>query len=137
VSLPLYEGGEISAKTSRAAAQAKANEYRLKDLEDQVVLDTENAFLILQNSVEELVAARQALESSRVSLEATRKGYEIGSRSVVDLLKVAHDYETAQRNCSYALYNQVLARVQLKAAAGVLGEGDVQAVNALLKPGNQ
>lgn len=133
VSLPLYEGGEISAKTSRASAQAKANEYRLKDLEDQVVLDTESAFLILQNSVEELVAARQALGSSRVSLEATRKGYEIGSRSVVDLLKVAHDYEIAQRNCSFSLYNQVTARVQLKAATGVLGEGDIQAVNALLR----
>jgi hypothetical protein len=27
----------------------------------------------------------------------------------------------------------VMARVQLKAAAGVLGEGDIEAVNALLK----
>ncbi len=44
VSLPLYEGGEISARTKRAAAQAKANEYLVKDLEDQVVLDTESAF---------------------------------------------------------------------------------------------
>ena len=98
VSVPLYEGGEISAKTKRAAAQAKANEYRLQDLEDQVRLDTESAFLLLQNSVPELLAAQQAVTSNHTSLEATRKGYEIGSRSVVDLLKVAHDYEAAQRN---------------------------------------
>jgi outer membrane protein len=133
VSVPLYEGGQISAKTKRAAAQAKANEYHLKDLEDQVVLDTQNAFAGLQNSVPELLAAKQAVASNLTSLEATRKGYEIGSRSVVDLLKVAHDYEVAQRNYYFALYSQVLARIRLKAAAGVLSEEDVKSVNALLK----
>jgi len=133
VTLPLYEGGEISARTKRAAAQARANEYHLKDLEDQVDLDTQNAFLILQNSVPEMLAAQQALASNLTSLEATRKGYEIGSRSVVDLLKVAHDYEAAQRNYFVTLYSQVVARVKLKAAAGVLGEEDVKAVNSLLK----
>lgn len=133
VSLPLYEGGEISARTKRAAAQAKANEYLVKDLEDQVVLDTESAFLVLQNSVDELLAAQQAVTSCRTSLEATRTGYEIGSRSVVDLLKVAHDFEAAQRTYYVALYSQVMARVRLKAAAGVLCADDVVAVNALLK----
>ena len=133
VSLPLYEGGEISAKTRRAAAQAKANEYHLKDLEDQVRLDAESAFLVLQNSVDELLAAQQAVTSYRTSLEGTRKGYEIGSRSVIDLLKVAHDHETAQRNYYVALYTQIMARVRLKAATGVLCEEDVKAVNALLK----
>jgi outer membrane protein len=135
LSLPLYEGGEISAKTKRAAAQAKANEYHLKDLEDQILLDTENAFLLLQNSVPELLAAQQAVASNRTSLEATRKGYEIGSRSVVDLLKVAHDYEAAQRNYCLALYQQVMARVRMKAASGVLSEEDVKALNGLLISG--
>lgn len=133
VSVPLYEGGEISAKTKRAAAQAKANEYHLKDLEDQVMLDTESAFLLLQNSVPELLAAQQAVASNHTSLEATRKGYEIGSRSVVDLLKVAQNYEAAQRNYYVALYSQVMARVRLKEASGVLSEEDVKAVNGLLK----
>ena len=133
VSVPLYEGGEINAKTKRAAAQAKANEYRLKDLEDQVVLDTESAFLVLQNSVPELLAAKQALASNQTSLEGTRRGYEIGSRSVVDLLKVANDYEVAQRNFYIARYQQVMARVRLKATVGVLSEEDVKALNSLLK----
>jgi outer membrane protein len=133
VSVPLYEGGEISAKTKRAAAQAKANEYHLKDLEDQVQLETESAFLVLQNSVPELLATQQAVASNHTSLEGTRKGYEIGSRSIVDLLKVVNDYEAAQRNYSLARYHQVMARLRLKAAAGVLGEEDVMALNSLLK----
>jgi outer membrane protein len=88
---------------------------------------------VLQNSVAELVAANQAVASNRTSLEGTRKGYEIGSRSVVDLLKVINDYQVAERNYSLALYHQVTARVRLKAAAGVLGEEDVKALNSLLK----
>lgn len=135
LSIPLYTGGEISAKTGKARAEAQAVQYQLMDLEDRVALNTENAFLILQNSVEELRAAEQAVTSSTTSLQATRKGYEIGSRSVVDLLKVAHDFEAAERNYFLALYNQVLARLRLKAAAGILSEADVLAVNALLQKG--
>ncbi len=137
VSVPLYEGGQVVAKTKRAEAQAKANEYHLKDLEDQVMVDTESAFLVLQNSVEELLAAQQAVTSCRTSMEATRKGYEIGSRSVVDLLKVVHDFETAQRNCYVALYSQMVARVRLKAATGVLCEDDVADLNTLLRKSEQ
>lgn len=133
VSVPLYEGGETTAKTKRAAAQAKATQYHLKDLEDQVVLDTESAFLNLQNSVPELLAMKQSVASNLTSLEGTRKGYEIGSRSVVDLIKVVNDYVTAERNYSVALYNQVTARVHLKAASGVLSGEDVKALNSLLK----
>ena len=70
-------------------------------------------------------------------MEATRKGYEIGSRSVVDLLKVVHDFETAQRNCYVALYSQMVARVRLKAATGVLCEDDVADLNTLLRKSEQ
>lgn len=133
LSLPLYEGGEIGAKTRIAEAQARATEHHLKNLEDQVILNTQSSFLILRNSVSELQAAEQALTSGKTSLSATRKGYEIGSRSVVDLLKVAHDYQTAQLNYYIALYNQVLSRLKLKAAAGVLSEEDIKAVNGLLQ----
>ena len=135
VSAPIYEGGRIRAQTRQARAQAQASRHSLEALQDQVNLDTESAFLTLQDSVAKLQAARQALESFRVSMQATRKGYDIGDRSIIDLLISIQDYNGAQRNYYLALYTQVVARVQLKAAAGVVSIKDLESINALLTSG--
>ncbi len=66
---------------------------------------------------------------------ATRRGYEIGTRSIVDVLTAATDIAQAQRDYCRALYDQIVARVQLKAAAGVLTGTNIIAVNALLRRG--
>jgi outer membrane protein len=134
---PIYQGGEIRARTQQASAQARATRHTLEALQDQVYLDTESAFLTLQNSVAELQAAKQAMESARVSMEATRKGYEIGDRSIIDLLITIQNYDSTQRTYYLALYNQVVARVQLKTAAGVVSIKDIEALNALLKPASE
>ncbi len=134
---PIYQGGEIGARTWQARSLAKATRYRLEDLRDQVRLDTETAFLNLQSSVARLNAASQALASARTSLDATREGYRVGVRSIVDLLTVTQDYTAAQRNFNVTLYEHVTDRVRLKAAAGVLGTKDLEAANALLSPAGE
>jgi outer membrane protein len=134
LSAPIYEGGEIRARTHQAGAQARASRHSLEALQDQVNLDTESAFLNLQDSVAQLQAAGQAMDSARVSMEATRTGYEIGARSIIDLLTTIQIYNSNQRNYYLALYTQVVARVQLKAAAGVVSGKDLEAINGLLKP---
>lgn len=131
-SLPIFEGGEISAQVARARAQEAATRYRLDNLKDQVDLNTRSAFLDLKNSVARLDATTQALDSAKISLAATRKGYAVGTRSIIDLLTSAQDYENIQLDYYRSLYNHVLARVQLKWAAGVIGQTDVMAINSLL-----
>jgi outer membrane protein len=136
LSWPIYQGGEIKARVEQAKAQAMAGVENLTNLQDQVRLDTESAFLNLKDSVAQLHAAEKAVESSKVSMEATRKGYEVGTRSIIDLLNSVQDDAAARRNYFLSLYTQVLARVQLKGAAGVVTVKDVEAVNALLVPGS-
>ena len=130
--LPFYEGGRISAQIAQARAREAASHYRMEDLKDRIALNTRNAFLTLKNSVSGFNAAGQALDSAKTSLEATRKGYEIGARSIIDLLTSAQAYENIQRDYYQALYDHVLARVRLKWATGVINEADITAINELL-----
>ncbi len=132
--LPIYEGGRISAQIARARAQKAASQYRLDDLSDRIELNTRNAFLTLKNSVSRFNAAKQALESAETSLEATRKGYQIGTRTIIDLLTAAQAYAQIQRDYYRTLYDHVLARVRLKWATGLVDETDVRAINELLCP---
>ncbi len=137
LSVPLYLGGGISAKTSEAEARALESRHRLDQLRDQVTISVEKAFLRLKDSVVQLEAARQQMESARVSMDATNKGYALGTRTIIDTLDTTHDYFVARRDYYFALYNHILARVRLKAAAGVISERDVRAINDILGKGEE
>jgi outer membrane protein len=132
LSIPIYQGGAMRAGIHQAEALSKATRASVTNLEDQIKLDTQTAFLELQDSVAQFQARQQSVASAKVSLEGTRKGYEIGSRSIIDLLTATTNYANAQRDYYLALYTQLVARTQLKAAAGVLTPLDIDAINALL-----
>ncbi|VGO18572.1 TolC family outer membrane protein [Pontiella sulfatireligans] len=129
---PLFQGGAVRASRARAKALAQASQYGLEVLQDHVRMETQRSFLNLENSAAQLTATRRALESATTALKATQKGYEIGSRSVVEILDSEQRHANAESDYTLALYSQVLARMQLKASAGVLSEQDVNAINALL-----
>jgi outer membrane protein len=132
VSVPIFTSGEISARVRQAEAQARASEHQVNDIEDQVKLNTQTAFLNLRDSTAKFQAARSALESSGISLDATRKGFDVGTRTIVDVLNAVRDHASAERDYHAARYNQVMARIELKAAAGILSIKDLEAVNSLL-----
>ncbi len=132
LAIPIFEGGAVGAKIRRAEALSDARRADVLILEDQVRLNTQAAFLTLQSSVARFQAAQQSAASARLSMEGTRKGYEIGTRSIIDLLISTSNYAAAQRNYYLALYTHLVARIQLKAAAGVLTPSDIESINALL-----
>ncbi|ACD83571.1 Outer membrane protein [Methylacidiphilum infernorum V4] len=132
LSMPLYDG-QIDQRIKQSQAQARATSEALRNTSDQAKLDTEEAFLNLQSSVLQLKSAKTALDSAQTSYEATKKGYEIGTRSIVDLLTVIADLSNAKRNYYNALYNHIVSRAQLKAAAGILAQEDIMAFNSILK----
>ncbi len=132
-SMPIYAGGAIDAGVSEAHAQVRAERARIDDLDDRIRLDTQTAFLALRDSVPQLTEAHAAARSAALSLKATRRGYEIGVRSIQDVLTAASEAAQAQRDYERALYAQIIARARLKAAAGILAPEDVAAINDLLR----
>lgn len=132
LSIPIYQGGSTRASIRQAEALSRASRENAANIQDQIKLATETAFLNLQNSVAQFRARQQAVTSARVSLEGTRTGYEIGTRSIIDLLTAATSYSAAQRDYYLALYSHLVSRAQLKAAAGVLSPQDIESLNILL-----
>jgi outer membrane protein len=132
LSIPIYEGGSTRAEIHQAEALSRASRAAVVNIQDQIQLDTQTAFHDLEDSVAQFQATQQSVSSAKVSMDGTRKGYEIGSRSIIDLLTATTNYAAAQRNYYLALYTQLVARTQLKAAAGVLTPTDIEAINTLL-----
>ncbi len=129
----LFEGGATDSRVREAVANQERARHELEDARRQSRLDARQGFLGVMSGDAQARALGQALVSSEAQLKSTKLGLEVGVRTRVDLLNAQQQYFSTQRDLSAARYRTVLSGLQLKAAAGVLGEHDVKAVDALLR----
>ena len=69
--------------------------------------------------------------SSKSALEATEAGYEVGTRTIIDVLNVQRSLFESERNYAQARYQYVRSGLSLKLAASILSPDDIAAVNCL------
>ncbi len=134
LTLPLYQGGLVSSQTRQAEHQY---DQALEGLEEQrraIDRQTRNAYLGVLASISQVKALQQALVSSRSALQATEAGFEVGTRTIVDVLNAQRELFRATRDLARARYDYVLNSLRLKQAAGLLAESDLLQVNGWLNP---
>lgn len=127
--LPIYQGGLISSKTR----EAEYNYRELMNKEEEIRRTTErqarNSYLSVLSEISRVKALKQAVISNESALKATQAGYEVGTRTIVDILNVQRDRFDARRNYSQARYNFIRNIVFLKQSAGILSEQDLKEID--------
>jgi outer membrane protein len=131
--IPLYQGGAITSKEREAAANKQKALDDVESVRRQAALETRQAYLNVSSLVAQVKAYEQALVSSQSQLDSTSLGYEVGVRTSVDVLNAQQQLYSAKRDLLQARYNYLVSVVQLKAAAGVLSENDLNEVNRMLE----
>lgn len=129
LNVPLYTGGGIQAGVRRAGALADQSQAFLETTRRNVALDTRSLFRTITTNIESVQALRQTIVSRRSALEATRAGYRVGTRNIVEVLDAERDYYLALSNYANARYDYVLNSLQLKQAAGTLSPQDIRDLN--------
>ncbi|HAY09861.1 MAG TPA: channel protein TolC [Thauera sp.] len=134
LNMPLYAGGRVSSVTREAAALRVKADAELDDARRSAALAARQAWLGVTSGMAQVRALEAARVSSTSALEANKLGYEVGVRINIDVLNAQTQLADTLQQLSRARYDTLLAQLRLKAAAGTLGEDDVQAINALLAP---
>jgi outer membrane protein len=129
----LFEGGATDSRVREAVANQERARYDLEDARRQSRLDARQGFLGVMSGDAQVRALEQALVSSEAQLKSTKLGLEVGVRTRVDVLNAQQQVFSTRRDLSAAHYQTLLAGLQLKAAAGTLGEEDLKALDALLR----
>ena len=133
LSLPIFSGGRTLSLTRQARYNHNA---ALDDLEAEqraAVRQTKNAYNAIAAGIEEVQALKQAQISANSSLEATQAGFEVGTRTIVDVLLAEQTYWQSAQNYSTARHAYILAHLALRQAAGILTREDLETVNTLLE----
>ncbi|MDH5630735.1 MAG: TolC family protein, partial [Gammaproteobacteria bacterium] len=66
-------------------------------------------------------------------LEATQAGFEVGTRTIIDVLLQTQQLFDAKRQHARARYDYIINTLKLKQAAGLLTEKDIVQVNGMLR----
>jgi outer membrane protein len=78
-------------------------------------------------------ALTQAVRSARSAKEAIEAGFQVGTRTSVDVLDADREVFRSLRDHAVARYRYVLDVLRLKQAAGTLSEDDLQGINGWLE----
>ncbi|WP_213999530.1 outer membrane channel protein TolC [Arsukibacterium sp.] len=130
--VPLYSGGGTVAATDVARANYVAASQDLEQSYRTAVRQVRVSFNDINANIATIRALEQAVISAESALNATEAGFEVGTRTIVDVLQSTRNLFEARRNLSGARYNYVIAILSLKQAAGNLSEQDLVAINQAL-----
>lgn len=130
--VPLFQGGRTVAQTSEARSRMLASTSRLERLRRQAVRETRDAYLGLLSERSRVQALAQAVESNQTALTSTQAGFEVGTRTTVDVLDARQALFQAQTSYARSRYDFLLNKLRLQAAVGNLNSEDIREIDALL-----
>ena len=133
LNVPIYSGGFTSAKKRQSVALKDQARAQKEKAHRQTLQQTRDAYLGVTSSIAQVKALKQALISNQLAHEATQAGFEVGTRTAIDVLSTLREVYRAERDYARARYNYVINTLRLKQAAGTLSMSDGMAVNRLLQ----
>ena len=133
LNVPIYSGGSVNSQTRQASYNAEAARQALIQTRRSVLRQTRDAYQGVIAELSRVKALSQAVKSSEKAMEATQAGFEVGTRTIVDVLLSQRELFRAKRDYSRSRYDYILNTLRLKQAAGSLSKSDIESVNQLMK----
>lgn len=134
LSIPIFTGGEISSRVREQTSRLQQARALLENARRETVQAAQRHFKGVVSGLSQVAALQAAERSSQAALQANRTGYEIGVRINIDVLNAEQQLYVTQRSLARARYDTLMNGLHLKAAAGILQDSDLAAINALLTP---
>ncbi len=132
VNLPLFNGGAITSKTKQAVHTYEQTQKQMETLYRKTESNTRQAYRGVLTQISQIAAQQQAIVSTESALKATEASFNVGTRTIVDVLTAQTNLIQAKKNYANARYDYIIQTVLLKQAAGTLCPEEVQHINAWL-----
>jgi len=132
VNIPIFAGGGTQSRVRQQVYLHRAAREKLDGAMRGAERETRDAYLGVIAEKARVTALRQSVKSNLTALEATEAGFEVGTRTTVDVLDARRRLFEAQRDYARSRYDYLINLVRLKSAAGVLAPADLASINAFL-----
>lgn len=129
LNVPIYSGGATSARTAQARYLYVAASEDLELAYRSTVRSVRSSYNDVLAATSTIRALEQAVVSAQSALKATEAGFDVGTRTIVDVLNSTRNLFDARRNLAGARYDFITSVLELKRAAGSLTEQDLVDIN--------
>jgi outer membrane protein len=133
VTVPIWSSGGTHSRVKQSEFRWQAAKQRLERVSRETERTARDAYLGVESEISRVQALKQALESSRTALKATEAGYDVGTRTAIDVLASRRTLVAAATAYSRSKYDYMLNVLTLKQAAGILDRKALEDVNSWLE----
>lgn len=134
LSVPIYSGGAVTASVDKAIAQYNLDDATMLFDYRNIVSNTRQSYLGVISGISKINADYQAIVSNLSSLHGTEEGYQVGTRTMVDVLNAESSLYQAYQQYSTDRYAYINSLINLKLYAGTLSYDDLVTINKWLGP---
>ncbi|MCC8364716.1 outer membrane channel protein TolC [Xenorhabdus sp. PB61.4] len=131
-SMPLYSGGATSSQVEQAKYDFLSSSQDLENTYRKVIQDVRSSSNDIAASISSIEANKQAVLSAESSLHSMEAGYQVGTRTIVDVLESTTKLYQAKKNLSQARYKYLISLLVNQQSRGTLNEDDLAALNNIL-----
>lgn len=133
LNMPIYQGGTLNSLTRQAKFRLDQSMHQQEQKRREIVRLSRESYNSVISGLSRVKALAQAVKSSESALETTEAGYDVGTRTTVDVLSVRRDLFRARRDYVQARYNYIIDSLKLKQTAGLVTEQDLIGINEWLE----
>lgn len=130
--LPIYSGGAVTSRTREAGYRLDESMQNEEELRRLILRETRAAFNNVISGISRVQALKQAVVSNEKALESTQAGFEVGTRTTVDVLNARRELFSARRDYAQSRYDYIVNTLRLKQAAGIVTVDDLYQINQWL-----
>ncbi len=131
-SLPLYSGGATNSAVKQAQYNFVGASELLESAHRNMVQTLRSSFNNISASISSINAYQQVVISNQSSLDAMEAGYQVGTRTILDVLTATTNLYQSKQQLADARYNYLINQLNIKSALGTLNMNDLMALNAVL-----
>lgn len=133
LTIPLFNSGKIVAQTNQARFQYDTTRQKEIEAERSVVSNVRQAYRGILTQISQVTALQQSVISNKSALDATQAAFDVGTRTIVDVLNAQSDLLRAKSDLSKSKYDYIIESFKLKRYVGLLTHEDVEIVNSWLQ----
>ena len=122
LSLPLYNGGGVSAQVRQAISRVSSGQADLVAIQKKTISDVRKYFNLLNSTYKKINAIERAEMAASETIKATRRSVTGGYRVNLDVLMAIQQLYQVEKDLSEARHAYLMTYLRLHAAAGVLNE---------------
>ncbi|HEX5554499.1 MAG TPA: TolC family protein [Chitinophagaceae bacterium] len=120
VNVPIFDGFQRKYRVQEAKLAVDKNEVQLEGLKQTIDLQRAQSKTSLRNDIINLASQEGNMKLAEDVYDASKKKYEAGVGSNIEVINAESDLKEAQTNYFSALYDAIIAKIDYQKAIGKL-----------------